>query len=173
MTQSGWKQLVTSKTWNHKQADKIYFSSPPFFTIPGEKGRHTWLCSGYLGMCPLSTDFINYEKKYTAHSPLVHEPGIVLYRITDLPLEKLNIGVFDLFVHSFRKSIFVIIALIPIRLFPKAANVFLECEKCWQRQLDSADLPDTALHTRTKQIGRISEGQAKGNYCSVLPSAFC
>lgn len=61
-------ETVTSKAWNHKQADKIYFS--PFFTIPSEKGRSTWLCSGYLGMCPLSTAFINYEKN-AQHIPFL------------------------------------------------------------------------------------------------------
>lgn len=44
--------------------------------------------------------------------------------------------------------------------------VFLQCEKCWRRQLDSADLSDTALHTRAQQISRMLEGHAKDNYCS-------
>lgn len=82
-------------------------------------------------MCPLSTAFINYEKKKCTHSPLVHQPGVGnCTKSLTCPLEKLNIGVFDLLVHSFRKSIFVIIALVPIHLFPKTANVFLQCEKC-------------------------------------------
>lgn len=73
---------------------------------------------------------------------------------------------FDLHIHSFKKSILVIKALVSIRRFPKTANVVLQCEKCWRRQLDSADLSETALLTRTKRISRMLEGHAKGNYCS-------
>lgn len=168
MTQSGWKPLVTSKAWNHKQADKIYFS--PFFTIPGEKGRSTWLCSGYLGMCPLSTAFINYDKN-AQHIPLLFINQELL-TVQNHWLALWEIKYWSVWLARSKKSIFVIIALVPFSLFLKTANVFLQCEKCWRRQLDSADLPDTALLTRTEQIGRILEGRAKGNYCSILPSAF-
>jgi len=89
--------------------------------------------------------------------------------ITDLPLEKLNIGVFDLLVHSFKKSIFVIIALVPFSLLP-------QCLLAMWEVLTKADWlgisPCTALLTRTEQIGRILEGQAKGNYCLILPNPF-
>ncbi len=93
---------------------------PPFSTLPGEKGRSAWLCSGYLGICPLSTAFINYEK--SAQNILLF--FIILWLYLELLtgqnrwLVLREMKYQSVFLHI-QKSISVI--KVPIRLFPKTA----------------------------------------------------